>query len=357
MAAQSDALEKIRRYEIDIQKTDAAVEESTSGAAQATHEARLTKTITDLQNRVQEQQAALEKLRGSPTHPAPTQPSLDPAVRLHQVQVVKTAYESLTTVEPTLPPGGSSLPALLAVRNTQSLIAETKTSITAVQQKLAKARTQLEQEEADLRDARLITSALEKRIVKLRTLKEDRTQRTPSQATKELLQKQEQRRKTYENGTRRLIRAFNDFTDEHLSAMLAAEELGGPVVGDMVDVDESILGAGFNQQGKAKKFRTGTSIDEKKRQRRIDEIWGRKDGGDADLDNARSEKEAAGAEMRTLTEDLLNAVADERTASAYIELRRDSAAARFLVRAKVAQFHPRDARRLRLIDFARELAE
>lgn len=37
--------------------------------------------------------------------------------------------------------------------------------------------------------------------------------------------------------------------------------------------------------------------------------------------------------------------------SPYIELKRDSAAARFLVRAKVAVFHPKDARKLRLVDF------
>lgn len=37
--------------------------------------------------------------------------------------------------------------------------------------------------------------------------------------------------------------------------------------------------------------------------------------------------------------------------SPYIELKRDSAIARFLVRAKVACFHPKDARRLKLVDF------
>jgi hypothetical protein len=41
--------------------------------------------------------------------------------------------------------------------------------------------------------------------------------------------------------------------------------------------------------------------------------------------------------------------------SPYVDLQRDSAAARFLVRAKVAQFHPRDAGRIRLIDFGRQL--
>ena len=54
-------------------------------------------------------------------------------------------------------------------------------------------------------------------------------------------------------------------------------------------------------------------------------------------------------EMHSLLDDLLEA------GTSYIDLPRDSAASRFLVRSKVAQFHPRDARRLRLVDFGRSL--
>jgi hypothetical protein len=43
------------------------------------------------------------------------------------------------------------------------------------------------------------------------------------------------------------------------------------------------------------------------------------------------------------------------TSSSYLELERDSAASRFLVKAKIAQYHPRDSRRMRLIDVAREI--
>jgi hypothetical protein len=153
------------------------------------------------------------------------------------------------------------------------------------------------------------------------------------------------------------VKAFNGFIDDHLAAMLAAEELGGPVVGGLVDVEDLTLQAGFSQQGKARKVKPG--LDGDKRQRRIDEIWGPK-GEDEDMDGEdRSEKEAAGAEMRVLTEKLLNASSSAASGSstAYVALERDSAAARFLVRAKVAQFHPRDATRLRLVDFGRDLDE
>ena len=275
-------------------------------------------------------------------------------MRLYQSQLIKTAYESLTPIEPILPPENSSVPALLAIRDAQNSIAETKAAIITDQQKLAQANKRLRQEEADLRDARLITSALEKRIDKLRNHKATKSRRSPGQAAKERLQEQQKRKAVYDTEVRKLIRAFNDFTDEHLSAMLAAEELGGPVVGGIVDVEDDLLEAGFNTQGKAKMLRSGSSLDDRKRQRRIDEIWGRaEDSGDEDT-GPRNEKDAAGAEMRALTEDLLNAAADETTSSAYVELRRDSAAVRFLVRARVAQFHPRDARKLRLIDFGKD---
>jgi hypothetical protein len=139
--------------------------------------------------------------------------------------------------------------------------------------------------------------------------------------------------------------------------MVLSEELGGPVVGGLVDVEDLTLQAGFSQQGKARKFKSG--LNEDKRQRRIDEIWGPKDDDEDMGQEGRSEKEAAGAEMRALTEELLNASSSAASGSsgAYVVLERDSAAARFLVRAKVAQFHPRDATKLRMVDFGRDLDE
>lgn len=141
-----------------------------------------------------------------------------------------------------------------------------------------------------------------------------------------------------------LQKALDDFVDEHLAAMLAAEELGGPVVGELADVDEDMLTAGFSSQGKPKSSKALTANADAKRQRRIDEIW----GGSSEHQH-QNEKDAAAEEVRDLLEKLIAAN------GGYIGLERDTAVARFVVRAKVAQFHPKDAKRLRLIDFAREL--
>jgi hypothetical protein len=152
-----------------------------------------------------------------------------------------------------------------------------------------------------------------------------------------------------------MIRSLNKFIENHLAPMLAAEELGGPVVGENLDIDEEDLEAGFSSHGRAKKARQNMTDD--KRQRRIDEIWGQDMDDGSNRHAPRDERRAAALEMKELTEQLLNRLveADNGDGEAYVELKRESAVARFLLRAKVAQLHPRDARRLRLVDFGRDL--
>jgi hypothetical protein len=153
--------------------------------------------------------------------------------------------------------------------------------------------------------------------------------------------------------------AMNDFINDYLAAMLAAEELGGPVVGDMLDVEDSVLAAGFTKKGKAKSLTKPPS--DKFRQKRIDQIWGPRatvgieNDDDDDAEEPPTEAEAADAEMRKLIGNLFATLVGPGGGKAYFLLERESAAARFLVRAKVAQFHGKDAKRLRLIDFGREL--
>jgi hypothetical protein len=91
------------------------------------------------------------------------------------------------------------------------------------------------------------------------------------------------------------------------------------------------------------------------RQRRIDQIWGGKSAVGDDEDEPPTEAEAADAELRQLMENLFATLTGPGGGKAYYQLERDSAASRFLVRAKIAQFHPKDAKRLRLVDFGREL--
>ena len=233
-----------------------------------------------------------------------------------------------------------------------------------MQGKLSQARESLGKEQADARDASLISSGLTARIDTLRAQQVERSQRSPAQTAKELLRALQSRKQQHDAEVRRLVKAFNGFVDTRLAPMLAAEELGGPVVGDMLGVDDEMLESGFaTRSGRAKKPRRASHAaedDSVQRQQRIDQIWGpvrtAQSASASDEEDDRDYSTAAASELRALTEELLNSSAlSGGGTSAYVDLARDSAAARFLVRAKVAQFHPRDARRLRLVDFGRVL--
>ena len=238
-----------------------------------------------------------------------------------------------------------------------NLIDQTKSSIFSAKDNIRKGQEMLNEEESDLQDARILSIALEKRIERLRVEHEEQIQMSAGALAKEILQKEHQRKTRYGKDLRMLVKAFNSFVKEHLAAMLAVEDLGGPVVGDMIDIDDDTLEAGFNQQGKAKKVRAEGTYNDARRRRRIEEVWGpQSDGEDADMGD-RSEKDAAHADFRKLTENLLNAAAGEGDTAPYVTLQRETAAVRFLVRERVAQFHPTDARKLRLVDFVGEMLQ
>lgn len=218
---------------------------------------------------------------------------------------------------------------------------------------------QLEANQANLRDQKLLTEALGARVA---TLKEELASNAdvhPDDGARRRQEDLRKKRKDYDKESKSLFKALNDFIDQHLAAMLAAEELGGPVVGELMDVDGSDLASGFNAQGKLKKSKGG--VNEDKRQRRIDEIWGTGTGTSTGTGTGPGEDDdevsAAGREMKQLTQALVEQLQEARgdNSASYVTLSRESAAARFLVRCKVAQFHPKDASRLRLIDFGREL--
>ena len=236
------------------------------------------------------------------------------------------------------------------------MVDQSKTAILETEENICKSRTRLRQEEMDLRDARSITQALEGRIERLRLENEEQSGKSTDELAKTMIQDQQQQKRHYTMALRNLVKAFNEFADAQLAAMLAAEDLGGPVVGDLIEIDEDMLKAGFNQQGKAKKTDADNARTEAKRKMRNDEIWGSKnvDEDEDEEKGVRGEKEAALAKFRSLTEDLLNAAAGDENSDSYISIPRESAAVRFLIRARVAQFHPDDARKLRLVDFGRE---
>lgn len=278
--------------------------------------------------------------------------SEEPREKLQQMLAVKEAYTRLTPTAPYLPSKGSVLPSLLAARTLQQSIAGNKDAIASTQAQTTKQEAAVRREEGSLHDAKLITEAMKGRIVRLRAQHEDRSQKTPAQLAEELIAAKRAQKEGYDDNMALLSQEMNEFVNDYLSTMLAAEELGGPVVGDMLDVGDDTLAAGFTKKGKAKSAKKPVS--DKTRQRRIDQIWGSNAAVEDEEEEPFKEAEAADAEMRRLIENLFGTLM-ARGGKEYLTLERDSAASRFLVRAKIAQFHPKDAKKLRLIDFGREL--
>lgn len=272
-----------------------------------------------------------------------------------QLHAVAGAYRDVAASEPFLPFPDSVVPALIALRTTNSTITESRKFLASQRLSLQDAQERLDTEKANLADQAALTKALEKRIQSLREGIESRTAMSPNQVTRERILELKKDIKATDADTSKLLKALKKFIDERLASMLAAEQSGGPVTGDMMEIDPDDLEAGFSSRGKRKKSKPDAVTD--KRQRRIDDMFdgGQERGG---RDGDESDKRAAArAEMQRLTEELMNRLMDSggSNSDAYVNVSDESAAVRLLVRSKVAEFHPRDSKRLRLVDFGREI--
>lgn len=268
--------------------------------------------------------------------------SNDPWARISQARRAKKAYDSLMKSDDELPSTDSVLPSLLALEETSHLVQETKISVRLAAEQLSVNRERLRVEDANLRDSQSIANGLRERIEKIRNESARKEEQTPSQIAREQLAQQKKQNKDLDRSSASLKVSLDTFIDDTLAPMLAAEDMGGPTVGDALEVSDSTLKAGYTAHGKPKKQKDPVDA-EGGSQQRIDQFLQR------NADEAPANKrETAAKEMHALLEAMLET-------GSYIDLERDSASSRFLVRAKVAQFHPRDARRLRLIDFGRSL--
>ncbi|KAM3504472.1 hypothetical protein MY11210_008338 [Beauveria gryllotalpidicola] len=322
------------------------------------HANNLEYTLRELRHEIREREQQLNSLRASQEAVI-----LSP---IAQVQVITAALDQVTNAEPFVPIAGSLLPSLVAMRKTHAVIAGSNALVEEQTRSQEAQRKQLEADGAALKDQNLIHEALTARIASLQEELNTNADVTPGDAVSEKRAELKQKAKDYSRRKRQLMIDLLAFMERELAPLLVAEEMGGPVVGDLMDVDARDLAAGFTAQGKLRKTGRGdTGLD--KGQRRIDEIWASsKDSAGArraTVDDQRrrplNDVEAAAEEMRWLTEQLLNKMTEAagNTEDAYVTIGRESAAVRFLIRSKVAQYHPRDISRIKLIDFGRELEE
>ena len=224
-----------------------------------------------------------------------------------------------------------------------------KAAISKVKDDIIGSRNSLEREGLALHDARIITQAMGERIESIHVLQHRETDVSPFLRARARIAKQREEKSKLAKENAELETALTAFIDDHLAVMIAAEDLGGPVTGDITDIEGAMLELGFTSQGKARNPRNSKSGRSIQLQKGLGTYF---DAG-KDISGSRR-RETAATGMKSLIERLMNA---RGSGNIYLESQQDSAAARFLVRAKAAQYHPRDATRLRLIDFASDVGE
>ncbi|CAN8099237.1 unnamed protein product [Discula destructiva] len=274
-----------------------------------------------------------------------------------QLDAVAEAYREVASSEPVLPFPDSVAPALVALRTTNATINESRKFLASQKASLDEAQDRLDAEKASLADQKALTAALENRIQSLRDGIETRNAISPGQAAREKISDLGQQIKDTDADTSKLHDTLRKFINTSLAAMLAAEGIGGPVAGDMMDVDSDTLEAGFTATGKRRKPKTDAVPDRK--QRRIDDMFGG-GGRAAGEDELEPDKRAAARDdMQELVAELMHKLMASGGAStdAYINIPEESASVRFLTRVQVAEFHPRDSKRIRLVDFGREIGD
>ncbi|KAK3986879.1 hypothetical protein QBC44DRAFT_131097 [Cladorrhinum sp. PSN332] len=319
------------------------------------HELDMERTIQELNKRKRELEQAIHQLRQSSSQNRVPDSELSAQDTL---AIITKAHQDAAEAEPFLPSPVSVLPSLLAIRRAQRTIAESIEHANTQDKLREQVNRQIEDERLELRDHQTLQTALVNRINALRKGLESKQEKTQEEKARERIAELKEEKKHWDSQTAGLLKELEWFIGEHLGPMLAAEELGGPVVGQLTEIDADDLGAGFSTHGKLRKSKDKPDTD--KRQRRIDDIWGPQDQEGQPANKRKRERDetaAAVEEMRELIEQLMNELVESGgdNSAAYVRIPRESAAARFLVRSKVATFHPKDAQMLRLIDFGREL--
>lgn len=221
------------------------------------------------------------------------------------------------------------------MRSASQTTTETRKTITTVQTDAESARRQLASENARLHAYKLLAEALEERVGQLQALSRKRASQTPVEILQAQMDDQAVQQEFYVEEGDSLLAKLTAFIDNRLAFMIAAEDLDGPPIGDLIDVTDEMLGAGFTAKGKPRQPKSTGSED-------VDTL--------AELGQQR--RADASKEIRRLIRRLLRNYDDDT--AAYLKLERESASSRYLVQASIAELHPDDALQMRLLRFTED---
>ncbi|EMT62147.1 hypothetical protein FOC4_g10015230 [Fusarium odoratissimum] len=168
--------------------------------AKEEYTANVDQTLRELQERVQQHENELEKLRSEQSQP--------PESAAGQARLIQVALKEVTESDPFLPSPGSLLPTLLAFRKTHQTIQESKSYLASQRVSHEQLSRQLEADEARLKDQKLLGDALTARILSLRDEVDAGTHVTPGEGAEELLQELRAKKKSYDRETSKLMKVL-----------------------------------------------------------------------------------------------------------------------------------------------------
>ncbi|KAF8436760.1 hypothetical protein BGX38DRAFT_1274311 [Terfezia claveryi] len=350
---------------IRLPRTDAVL------AAQEAHEESVRGEVEGLRERIRAEKEALGKV----LHPPSTENEIKKTSTPQRPSHLRTRLRQKDT-RGTSPPGApeptSPLNPLLLHRFLSTEIERlVNSSIPLARRELSEVKSKICSEEVEVKTTELLTSALRTRIELLEggvgmRRSQGYDQSDEVEIVEQIIQELEGRYTIYNKAQKKFLRELSKFVNTYLAKLLAAEGLGGPVVGDDLSIDVS-SGVTFDKSGKVRREKGQQTIHDmfSSRGKQTGKKRGCEDNSDNDDDDDEEEEEGvrkevmpnliAAQELKKLLEELMNKTFE---AEGYVALEGgDSAAARFLVRSGVAVFHPRDARRVRLVEFGRSVED
>lgn len=140
------------------------------------------------------------------------------------------------------------------------VIAQTNTSIRDVEERIKSVQPLLKSQNAAAAEQNRLTEALRARLDVLMEEQREINVGADIVGQGDLIRKVGKKKKELAKRTNGLLQEFLHFLDNGLARMVAAEEMGGPVVGDDLEVT---LEMGFGKRGNVRKGN-----------HRIDEMWG-----------------------------------------------------------------------------------
>ncbi|KAF3907767.1 hypothetical protein AA313_de0210155 [Arthrobotrys entomopaga] len=315
----------------------------TAAAAEVGHHESVGKDIQTLDELIKKQEDAIRELKSELEMLHNRKDVTPQKIEVAKVNGLKNGSEKYFVELPWLPEEESGVNTLLAVRGVLEVIEESRKRRSDTEKRVEEMKKVVRREQGWVATAQEVQEELKKKIGELEKL--DRVNENDAKRDKRRIAEYEQSRKEMEKTGDILMRELGKFIKSRLGVMIAVEEAGGPVVGSELDVEKlkqylEVEAGSTGRRNKAAKAR-------ERGQKRLDEIWG---GGDEDGGSLDPERRA-GEELLELVEAMMNTMLEDDPHS-YTKLTRESAASRFLVRSFVATLHPKDAMRIRLLDFA-----